>query len=73
MKKIKQVIFFLSVFALFGITGSMDNGCISVKAAVILSAVNFAVMGWSGFSSGMLVLPGKRTTYKRARKVDVEE
>lgn len=60
MKKIKQVIFFLAVFALFWITGSMDKGEISIKAAVILSAVDFVVIVWSGFTSGLLVLPDRR-------------
>ena len=64
MKKIKQVIFFLAVFALFWITGSMDNGEISIKAAVILSAVDFSVIVWSGFSSGLLVLPDKERRLK---------
>ena len=59
MKKIKQVIFSLAVFALLWITGSMDNGEISIKSAVILSAVDFAVIVWSGFTSGLLVLPDK--------------
>ena len=61
MKKIKQVIFFLAVFALFLIAGSMDNCEMSIKAAVILLAVDFAVIVWSGFTSGLLVLPGRRS------------
>lgn len=57
MEKAKQVIFFLAVFALFLITGSLDNGEISIKAAVILLVIDFTVIVWSGFSSGLLVLP----------------
>ena len=64
MKKIKQVIFFLAVFVMFLITGSMDNGEISIKAAVILLAVDFAVILWSGFTSGLLVLPDKERRTK---------
>ena len=64
MKKIKQVIFFLAVFALFLIAGSMDNCEMSIKAAVILLAVDFSVIVWSGFTSGLLVLPDKERRTK---------
>lgn len=56
MKKLKQIIFLLTVLAMFLIAGSMDNGDISFGVAVAASVVNFIIMAWSGFSSGLLVL-----------------
>ena len=53
---IKQIIFLLTVLAMFLIAGSLDCGEISLKTAAVLSAVNFIIMAWSGFSSGLLVL-----------------
>ena len=55
MKKLKQIIFLLTVLAMFLIAGNMDCGEISLKAAVVLSAVNFIIMAWSGFSPGLLM------------------
>ena len=60
MKKLKQVIFLLTWFVLFMIAGNLDAGEMSPKAADIAMTVNFIVMAWSGFSSGLLVLPDKR-------------
>ena len=60
MKKLKQVIFLLTWFVLFMIAGNLDAGTMSLKAAGIAMTVNFIVMAWSGFSSGLLVLPDKR-------------
>lgn len=59
MKKIKQVIFLLTWFAVFFIAGNLDSGEMSLKAAGIAMTVNFIVMAWSGFSSGLLTLPYK--------------
>lgn len=56
MKKLKQVIFLMTVLAMFLIAGSMDCGEMSFGAAMAASAVNFIVMAWSGFSSGLLIL-----------------
>lgn len=53
-KTIKQIIFLLTVLAMFVIAGSLDCGEISLKTAAVLSAVNFIIMAWSGFSSGLL-------------------
>ncbi len=55
IKKLKQIIFLLTVLAMFLIAGSMDNGDISFGAAIAASVVNFIVMAWSGFSSGLLM------------------
>ena len=60
MKKIKQVIFMLTWFAVFFIAGNLDGGEMSLKAAGFAMTVNYIVMAWSGFSSGLLVLPDKR-------------
>lgn len=54
MKKLKQIIFLLTVLAMFLIAGDMDCGEISLEAAAVSSAFNFTIMAWSGFSSGLL-------------------
>lgn len=56
MKKIKQIIFLLTVLAMFLIAGGMDNGEISFDEAALASIVNFIIMAWSGFSSGLLTV-----------------
>ncbi|MDE6594610.1 MAG: hypothetical protein K2K44_01215 [Oscillospiraceae bacterium] len=60
MKKLKQIIFLLTWFAVFFIAGNLDSGEMSLKAAGIAMTVNYIIMAWSGFSSGLLVLPDKR-------------
>lgn len=60
MKKLKQIIFLLTVLAMFLITGNLDSGEMSLKSAGIAMTVDFIVMAWSGFSSGLLVLPDDR-------------
>ena len=49
IKKLKQIIFLLTVLAMFLIAGSMDNGDISFGAAALASVVNFIIMYWIGF------------------------
>lgn len=56
----------LTVAALFYITGSLEQEYITVGQAAAVSVVNFAVMAYSGFGSGMLTAPRKR---ERARAV----
>ncbi len=63
IKKLKQIIFLLTVLAMFLIAGSMDNGDISFGAAAILSAGNFIIMAWSGFSSGLLAVYDKKEEF----------
>lgn len=60
MQKLKQIIFLLTVLAMFLITGNLDSGEMSLKSAGIAMTVDFIVMAWSGFSSGLLVLPDDR-------------
>lgn len=59
MKKLKQIIFLLTWLAVFIIAGNFDSGEMSLEAASIAITVNFIVMAWSGFSSGLLVKPNK--------------
>lgn len=54
MKKVKQVIFFLTVVAVFTIVGSMEQGYCTPEAGMALAAANFVLMYWSGFGSGLL-------------------
>lgn len=61
MKKLKQIIFLLTWFAIFMIAGNLDSGEMSIKSASIAITVNFIVMAWSGFSSGLLILPDYKT------------
>lgn len=63
MKKLKQIIFLLTVLAMFVIAGSLDCGEISLKTAAVLSAVNFIIMAWSGFSSGLLTGADKKEEF----------
>lgn len=73
MKKLKQIIFLLKWLAVFFIAGNLDSGEMSLEAASIAVTVNFIVMAWSGFSSGLLVLSdnerrakyGKNSLYRR--------
>lgn len=60
MKKFKEIIFLLMWFAVFMIAGNLESGEMSIKSAFFSITINFIVMAWSGFSSGLLVLPDKR-------------
>ena len=57
MKRLKQAIFFLTVVALFAIVGGMDQDFYSPEIGAALAGVDFVVMAWSGFGSGLLQLP----------------
>ena len=61
--KILTVIFVLSWFAVFAITGSLDQYIISIEQAVVPSIIVFAAMGISGFISGLLTLPKPRDKF----------
>lgn len=65
-KKFLSVIFLLSWLAVFFISGSLEQEYVTCGQASAVSAVNFAVMAYSGFGSGMLTVPQKM---KRARTV----
>lgn len=73
MKKLKQIIFLLTVLAMFMIAGSLDCGEISFGAAMAASAVNFIVMAWSGFSSGLLAVPYRGDDKEVMIKMTYEE
>lgn len=45
---------------MFLIAGNLDCGEISLEAAAVSSAFNFAIMAWSGFSSGLLAVSDKK-------------
>lgn len=59
-KKFLSGIFLLSWLAVFLISGGLEQGCITIGQAVTANAVNFIVMTYSGFGSGMLTLPNKK-------------
>lgn len=63
MKKLKQMIFLLTWLAVFFIAGNLDSGEMSLKSAFIAITVNFIIMAWSGFSSGLLVVPDKKDKF----------
>ena len=54
IKKISTTVFFLSFLTMFFIAGSLEQDYISLEQAAVASCVDFLVMGWSGFKSGML-------------------
>lgn len=56
-KKFLTAIFLLSWLAVFFISGSLEQGCITIGQAITANAANFIVMVYSGFGSGMLTLP----------------
>jgi len=62
-KTIKQIIFLLTVLAMFLIAGDMDCGEISFGAAIAASVVNFIIMAWSGISSGLLTRAYKKEEF----------
>jgi len=59
-KKILSAVFVITVFAIFCISGNLEQGVITHAQAIIYSAITFAVMAYSGFKSGMLVHPDRR-------------
>ena len=66
-RKILTLIFILSWFAVFFITGSLDQYIISVGQAIGYSVIVFAAMGISGFLSGMLTLSKPQNKYDRKK------
>lgn len=55
--KAMTLIFVLSWFSVFAITGSLDQYIISIEQAVVSSIIAFTALGISGFMSDMLTLP----------------
>lgn len=66
-RKILTVIFLLSWFAIFCITGSLDQYIISVEQAVAYSVITFAALGISGVLSGLLTIPKPQDKYDRKK------
>ena len=58
-KKFLSGIFLLSWFAVFVITGSLEQEYITCGQAFAAGALNYIVMAYSGFRSGLLTLPDK--------------
>lgn len=56
-KKFLSGIFLLSWLAVFLISGSLEQGRMTCGQAVTANAVNFIVIAYSGFMSGMLKPP----------------
>ena len=56
IKKILSMVFILSWFAIFCITGSLDQYIISFEQAIVSSVIAFTALGISGFLSGMLTM-----------------
>lgn len=59
-KKMLSAVFVATVFAIFCISGNLEQGVITHAQAIIYSAIIFAVMAYSGFKSGMLGCPDRR-------------
>ena len=55
--KILPVVFLLSWFAIFALTGSFEQFRISAVEYIVYCAVAFIAIGVSGFLSGMFTLP----------------
>lgn len=66
-RKILTVIFLLSWFAIFCITGSLDQYIISFEQAVAYSVITFAALGISGVLSGLLTIPKPQDKYDRKK------
>ncbi|MCM1330427.1 MAG: hypothetical protein NC253_13415 [Ruminococcus sp.] len=58
-KKFLSVIFLLSWLAVYCIAGNLEQEYISGGQALVLFALDYAVMAYSGFKSGLLTMPEK--------------
>lgn len=56
-KSILEVIFIVSLFAVFCISGSLEQGYISATETIVYVSVAFIALGTSGFMSGLLTKP----------------
>lgn len=54
VKKMLEALFLLTVLAMFLIAGSMEQDYISLGQGIAASAVNFVIMFFSGFKTGLL-------------------
>lgn len=60
IKRVLEVVFFVAIFAISCILGSMEQGYISIGEAIVYVSIAFITLGVSGFVSGLLTLPDKR-------------
>lgn len=56
-KGILEVIFIVSLFAVFCISGSLEQGYISTTETIVYVSVAFIALGTSGFMSGLFTKP----------------
>lgn len=66
-RKILTVIFLLSWLAVFLVAGSLEQYMIEFGQAVVYFAIIFTAIAVSGFLSGMLTKPEKRTRKGRVK------
>lgn len=58
VKKALVALFLLTFLAVFFISGSMEQDYITITQGLIASAINFAVMLYSGVKTGLLDIGG---------------
>lgn len=58
VKKVLVALFLLTVLAMFFIAGSMEQDYISLGQGIAASIVNFVLMFFSGFKTGLLDIGG---------------
>ena len=71
-KKFLSGIFLLSWFVLFVITGSLEQEYITCGQAFAAGALNYIVMAYSGFRSGLPTLPGGGNCIEHGAKPHAE-
>ena len=57
IKRVLEIVFFVSMFAVFCISGSLEQGYISATETIVYVSVAFIALGTSGFMSGLLTKP----------------
>lgn len=60
INNVLSVVFFLTFVEMFVLAGSLEQCTISDKKSLISFAINFTVMAFSGFKSGLLTVPDYR-------------
>lgn len=58
VKKVLVALFLLTFLAMFFIVGSMEQEYITIGQAITASAINFAIMIFSGYKAGILEFGG---------------
>lgn len=60
VKGVLEVVFFVALFAVFCISGSLEQGYINTGETIVYVSIAFIALGVSGFLSGLLTLPDYR-------------